>query len=162
MAVKPVYMCMYFFLPFRSVSFTVCVRRSIGTFARALDCTSTVRQPSLHMSAAAASRDITLVLHSPSFIPCLLLSCMKYECYFHRPIFMQCVMKTLQYSQMMSCALFYYTWSQCLLSYLIWDHLTLCGVVACCQCKCWQINKLMSTFLLGKFFDHHQAACHGW
>ena len=35
--------------------------RSIGTFARALDCTSTVRQPSLHMSAAAASRDITLV-----------------------------------------------------------------------------------------------------
>lgn len=95
-----------FVLPFRSVSFTVCVRRSIGTFARALDCTSTVRQPSLHMSAAAASRDITLVLHSPSFIPCLLLSCMKYECYFHRPIFMQCVMKTLQYSQMMSCALF--------------------------------------------------------
>ena len=35
--------------------------RSVGTFARALDCTSTVRQPSLHMSAAAASRDITLV-----------------------------------------------------------------------------------------------------
>lgn len=32
----------------------------MGTFARALDCTSTVRQPSLHMSAAAASRDITL------------------------------------------------------------------------------------------------------
>ena len=38
-----------------------CVHRSVGTFARALDCTSTVRQPSLHMSAAAASRDITLV-----------------------------------------------------------------------------------------------------
>uniref|UniRef100_A0A0L8FJU5 Metastasis-associated protein MTA1 n=1 Tax=Octopus bimaculoides TaxID=37653 RepID=A0A0L8FJU5_OCTBM len=34
--------------------------RSVGTFARALDCTSTVRQPSLHMSAAAASRDVTL------------------------------------------------------------------------------------------------------
>ncbi|XP_067943711.1 metastasis-associated protein MTA3-like [Watersipora subatra] len=34
--------------------------RSVGTFGRALDCTSTVRQPSLHMSAAAASRDITL------------------------------------------------------------------------------------------------------
>ncbi|MEL7441104.1 MAG: metastasis-associated protein MTA, partial [Pseudomonadota bacterium] len=34
--------------------------RSIGTFARALDCTSSVKQPSLHMSAAAASRDITL------------------------------------------------------------------------------------------------------
>ncbi|XP_055879501.1 metastasis-associated protein MTA3-like isoform X5 [Biomphalaria glabrata] len=36
------------------------VARSVGTFARALDCTSTVRQPSLHMSAAAASRDITI------------------------------------------------------------------------------------------------------
>ena len=32
------------------------IARSVGTFARALDCTSTVRQPSLHMSAAAASR----------------------------------------------------------------------------------------------------------
>jgi len=31
---------------------------------RALDCSSTVRQPSLHMSAAAASRDITLVSHN--------------------------------------------------------------------------------------------------
>jgi metastasis-associated protein MTA len=40
------------------------VARSVGTFARALDCTSTVRQPSLHMSAAAASRDITLVSES--------------------------------------------------------------------------------------------------
>lgn len=37
--------------------------RSVGTFARALDCSSSVRQPSLHMSAAAASRDITLVRH---------------------------------------------------------------------------------------------------
>ncbi|XP_059039339.1 metastasis-associated protein MTA1 isoform X6 [Mustela lutreola] len=36
------------------------VARSVGTFARALDCSSSVRQPSLHMSAAAASRDITL------------------------------------------------------------------------------------------------------
>ncbi|ESP02280.1 hypothetical protein LOTGIDRAFT_180212 [Lottia gigantea] len=36
------------------------VAKSVGTFARALDCTSTVRQPSLHMSAAAASRDISL------------------------------------------------------------------------------------------------------
>ncbi|MGH0114941.1 UNVERIFIED_CONTAM: hypothetical protein FKN15_065865, partial [Acipenser sinensis] len=33
---------------------------SVGTFARALDCSSSIRQPSLHMSAAAASRDITL------------------------------------------------------------------------------------------------------
>lgn len=42
----------------------VCSRlffRAVGTFARALDCSSSVRQPSLHMSAAAASRDITLV-----------------------------------------------------------------------------------------------------
>ncbi|XP_063154666.1 metastasis-associated protein MTA1 isoform X3 [Candoia aspera] len=36
------------------------IARSVGTFARALDCSSSVRQPSLHMSAAAASRDITL------------------------------------------------------------------------------------------------------
>lgn len=35
--------------------------RSVGTFARALDCSSSVKQPSLHMSAAAASRDITLI-----------------------------------------------------------------------------------------------------
>ncbi|KAK1889623.1 Metastasis-associated protein MTA2 [Dissostichus eleginoides] len=34
--------------------------RAVGTFARALDCSSSIRQPSLHMSAAAASRDITL------------------------------------------------------------------------------------------------------
>ncbi|BES90078.1 metastasis-associated protein [Nesidiocoris tenuis] len=34
--------------------------RSVGTFARALDCSSSVKQPSLHMSAQAASRDITL------------------------------------------------------------------------------------------------------
>ncbi|XP_041714549.1 metastasis-associated protein MTA3 isoform X3 [Coregonus clupeaformis] len=36
------------------------VARAVGTFARALDCSSSVRQPSLHTSAAAASRDITL------------------------------------------------------------------------------------------------------
>lgn len=36
------------------------VTRSIGTFARALDCSSSIKQPSLHMTAAAASRDITL------------------------------------------------------------------------------------------------------
>lgn len=37
------------------------VCRSVGTFARALDCSSSVKQPSLHMSAAAASRDVTLL-----------------------------------------------------------------------------------------------------
>ena len=45
------------------------VDRAIGTFSRALDSTSAVRQPSLHMSAAAASRDITLVSHQSSVIP---------------------------------------------------------------------------------------------
>ncbi|CAG0886922.1 unnamed protein product, partial [Darwinula stevensoni] len=46
---------LFFFCPFRSV----------GTFARALDCSSSIQQPSLHMSAAAASRDVTLfhVMH---------------------------------------------------------------------------------------------------
>ncbi|XP_014258556.1 metastasis-associated protein MTA3 isoform X2 [Cimex lectularius] len=47
--------------------------RSVGTFARALDCSSSVKQPSLHMSAAAASRDITLfhamdTLHKHGYI----------------------------------------------------------------------------------------------
>ncbi|XP_071483010.1 metastasis-associated protein MTA3-like [Diadema antillarum] len=46
--------------------------RSVGTFGRALDCSSSIRQPSLHMSAAAASRDITLfhamdVLHQQGY-----------------------------------------------------------------------------------------------
>jgi len=35
--------------------------RSVGTFARAVDAASTLKQPSLHMSAAAASRDVTLM-----------------------------------------------------------------------------------------------------
>ncbi|KAJ8414615.1 hypothetical protein AAFF_G00038170 [Aldrovandia affinis] len=48
------------------------ISRSVGTFARALDCSSSVRQPSLHISAAAASRDITLfhamdTLHGTSY-----------------------------------------------------------------------------------------------
>lgn len=45
----------------RKIDQFLVVSRSIGTFARALDCSSSVKQPSLHMSAAAASRDITLV-----------------------------------------------------------------------------------------------------
>ena len=60
----------------------LCLRRSVGTFARALDCTSTVRQPSLHMSAAAASRDITLV--SLHFFPQSILS----------PVFLSLYLKT--------------------------------------------------------------------
>ena len=51
----------------------ICVSvRAIGTFSRALDSTSAVRQPSLHMSAAAASRDITLVCHGGLFTSILL------------------------------------------------------------------------------------------
>ena len=45
----------------RQIDQFLVLARSVGTFGRALDCNSTVRQPSLHMSAAAASRDITLV-----------------------------------------------------------------------------------------------------
>ena len=45
----------------RQIDQFLVVARSVGTFARALDCSSSVKQPSLHMSAAAASRDITLV-----------------------------------------------------------------------------------------------------
>jgi len=46
--------------------------RSVGTFARAVDEASTLKQPSLHMSAAAASRDVTLfnamgLLHSSDY-----------------------------------------------------------------------------------------------
>lgn len=56
----------------RQIDQFLVIARSVGTFARALDCTSTVRQPSLHMSAAAASRDITLyhamdILHKHNY-----------------------------------------------------------------------------------------------
>ncbi|XP_072032215.1 metastasis-associated protein MTA3-like isoform X2 [Amphiura filiformis] len=44
----------------RQIDQFMVLARSVGTFGRALDCSSSVRQPSLHMSAAAASRDITL------------------------------------------------------------------------------------------------------
>lgn len=47
----------------RKIDQFLVVSRSVGTFARALDCSSSVKQPSLHMSAAAASRDITLVIN---------------------------------------------------------------------------------------------------
>jgi len=47
--------------------------RAVGTFARALDCSSSIRQPSLHMSAAAASRDITLVRVHPALFGILFL-----------------------------------------------------------------------------------------
>ena len=46
----------------RQIDQFLVISRSVGTFARALDCSSSVKQPSLHMSAAAASRDVTLVI----------------------------------------------------------------------------------------------------
>ncbi|GAB6026062.1 hypothetical protein CHUAL_012266 [Chamberlinius hualienensis] len=56
----------------RQIDQFLVIARSVGTFARALDCTSSVKQPSLHMSAAAASRDITLfhamdILHKHNY-----------------------------------------------------------------------------------------------
>ncbi|XP_076317389.1 metastasis-associated protein MTA3-like isoform X1 [Tachypleus tridentatus] len=56
----------------RQIDQFLIICRSIGTFARALDCSSSVKQPSLHMSAAAASRDITLfhamdILHQNNY-----------------------------------------------------------------------------------------------
>lgn len=53
----------------RKIDQFLVVSRSVGTFARALDCSSSVKQPSLHMSAAAASRDITLVRLITSISP---------------------------------------------------------------------------------------------
>lgn len=37
------------------------IAKSVGTYARALDCNNAFKQPSLPLSAACASRDITLV-----------------------------------------------------------------------------------------------------
>ncbi|KAG9508674.1 Metastasis-associated protein MTA3, partial [Fragariocoptes setiger] len=39
----------------------ITIAKSVGTFARALDCTSSIKQPSLHLTAASASRDVTLL-----------------------------------------------------------------------------------------------------
>jgi hypothetical protein len=38
------------------------IAKSVGTYARALDCNNAFKQPSLPLSAASASRDITLVI----------------------------------------------------------------------------------------------------
>lgn len=37
------------------------IAKSVGTFARALDCSSSIKQPSLHLTAASASRDVTIL-----------------------------------------------------------------------------------------------------
>jgi metastasis-associated protein MTA len=47
----------------REIEQFLIIAKSIGTFARALDCNNAYKQPSLPLSAAAASRDITLVCH---------------------------------------------------------------------------------------------------
>jgi metastasis-associated protein MTA len=44
----------------RDVDKFLILAKSVGTFARALDCNNAFKQPSLPLSAAAASRDITL------------------------------------------------------------------------------------------------------
>ena len=46
----------------RDVDKFLILAKSVGTFARALDCNNAFKQPSLPLSAAAASRDITLVI----------------------------------------------------------------------------------------------------
>jgi len=45
----------------RDIDKFLILAKSVGTFARALDCNNAFKQPSLPLSAAAASRDITLV-----------------------------------------------------------------------------------------------------
>jgi metastasis-associated protein MTA len=44
----------------REIEQFLTIVKSVGTFARALDHSSSVKQPSLHMSAATASRDVTI------------------------------------------------------------------------------------------------------
>lgn len=61
----------------RQIDQFLVISRSVGTFARALDCSSSVKQPSLHMSAAAASRDVTLVIISNIARDYLVLSLCK-------------------------------------------------------------------------------------
>jgi hypothetical protein len=45
----------------REIDQFLIIAKSVGTFARALDCNNAFKQPSLPLSAAAASRDITIV-----------------------------------------------------------------------------------------------------
>ncbi|CAF0703568.1 unnamed protein product [Brachionus calyciflorus] len=44
----------------REIDQFLIIAKSVGTFARALDCNNAFKQPSLQLSAASASRDITL------------------------------------------------------------------------------------------------------
>ncbi|CAD5223790.1 unnamed protein product [Bursaphelenchus okinawaensis] len=56
----------------RDIDQFLIIARAVGTFSRALDTSSTMKLPSLHMTAAAASRDVTLfhamaVLHQAKY-----------------------------------------------------------------------------------------------
>ncbi len=45
----------------REIDQFLVIAKSVGTYARALDCVNAFKQPSLALSAASASRDITYV-----------------------------------------------------------------------------------------------------
>lgn len=51
----------------REIDQFLIVARSVGTFSRALDTSSSTKLPSLHMTAAAASRDVT-ILHAMALL----------------------------------------------------------------------------------------------
>ncbi|CAD5231409.1 unnamed protein product [Bursaphelenchus xylophilus] len=56
----------------RDIDQFLIIARAVGTFSRALDTSSTMKLPSLHMTAAAASRDVTLfhamaILHQAKY-----------------------------------------------------------------------------------------------
>lgn len=51
----------------RDVDQFLIIARAVGTFSRALDTSATMKLPSLHMTAAAASRDVTL-LHAMALL----------------------------------------------------------------------------------------------
>ena len=86
------------------------IARSVGTFARALDCTSTVRQPSLHMSAAAASRDITLVSYALFILQ--RLQCVVDQSYGMLTWIHAC-------SQLSACKVFIFKRSECEAAYVL-------------------------------------------
>lgn len=51
----------------RDIDQFLIIARAVGTFSRALDSSSSMRIPSLHMTASAASRDVTL-LHAMALL----------------------------------------------------------------------------------------------
>ena len=54
----------------RQIEQFLTIVKSVGTFARALDHSSSVKQPSLHMSAATASRDVTIAFAMKTLHQC--------------------------------------------------------------------------------------------